>query len=652
MAKESIESALKRFDERYYKLRLDNSMLENFGTNLGLYIQSIKSAILNNESEEHLKNITNSFLKICFYQNNRFGINTYKRADSAITCDGVLYAIIEMKKPTNRSEMTREDDINRKALWELVFYYLSETRIVSGPHVKRNFNSEIRRLIITDAKSWFLINAQDLDKICQGYLEKLFFKFENHQLTYSDVDTFYLATQEYFNQINITEQLRYTYFEMEDVYSKRNQWQYLLKVLRKDYLLRDGYKQISKTHILNKNFYQELLYLMGLKESKEDGKNVIKIDHDIQNSFADQVYSILRFDKEKPEDEATEETFELVLIWINRMLFIKLFEGQLIAFNGDDPKYHILDNEKIHAFDELQVLFFDVLGKKERNNTAFLHQFESIPYLNSSLFERYDIERQDVNIREIRNNPIAKKSGSALGKRAPEQIPLLEYVISFLNAYSFTALNSNETDRPQSSTEIIDASVLGLIFEKINGYKEGSFYTKGFVTEYICQETIENAVIEKLNHELNWHCSSVDDLKFSIDTTSSSQIRQINDIINSLHICDPAVGSGHFLVSALNRIIALKRELGVLMKYGSASPLREYDIAVIDDVLCVFDGQGREFKYNPSDCLSQEIQKTLFNEKRIIIENCLFGVDINPNAVAICQLRLWIWRTSDLQSSE
>ena len=93
MAKESIESALKRFDERYYKLRLDNSMLENFGTNLGLYIQSIKSAILNNESEEHLKNITNSFLKICFYQNNRFGINTYKRADSAITCDGVLYAM-------------------------------------------------------------------------------------------------------------------------------------------------------------------------------------------------------------------------------------------------------------------------------------------------------------------------------------------------------------------------------------------------------------------------------------------------------------------------------------------------------------------------------------------------------------------------------
>ncbi len=78
------------------------------------------------------------------------------------------------------------------------------------------------------------------------------------------------------------------------------------------------------------------------------------------------------------------------------------------------------------------------------------------------------------------------------------------------------------------------------------------------------------------------------------------------------------------------------------MKFGCSSPLREYDISVIDDVLCIFDGQGREYKYDPTDALSQSIQKTLFNEKRIIIENCLFGVDINPNAVAICQLRLWI----------
>lgn len=642
MAIDTIETALKRFDERYYKLRIDNSILESFGNNLSIYLGMIQTAIANNESEEYLKNIVNDFLKHSFYNNNRFEINTYKRADSAIKYDGNLYAIIEMKRPSNRVEMLKEDDINYKALWEIVYYYLCESRDVTGSRVKTKFNCEIRRLIISDSKMWFLINAQDLDKLCQGYIEKLFYKFENHQLTYSDVDKFYSALQEYFESIDVTEKLRYVFFEIDKIFRKKAQWQYLYKIFRRDYLLKDGYRQISKTHVLNKNFYQELLYLMGLREEKLEGKNVIRIDRSITNSFANQVFTILTEEKEKPVDEATEETFQLVLVWINRLLFIKLFEGQLLSINGDESRYRILDNEKIHTFNEVQSLFFDILGKRDRSSSPFLDQFADIPYLNSSLFERYDIEKQDVNIREIRNDGVQKKQGSVLGKNAPNTIPLLEYVIDFLNAYSFTTLNTNVGDQTNRTTEIIDASVLGLIFEKINGYKEGSFYTKGFVTEYICQETIESLVIEKLNKEFHWHCQSIDDLKMAINTNSAEQVRRVNEIINSIHICDPAVGSGHFLVSALNRIIALKRELGVLLKYGNASPFREYDIAVIDDVLCVFDGQGREYKYDKNDATSQMIQKTLFNEKRTIIENCLFGVDINPNAVAICQLRLWI----------
>lgn len=97
---------------------------------------------------------------------------------------------------------------------------------------------------------------------------------------------------------------------------------------------------------------------------------------------------------------------------------------------------------------------------------------------------------------------MAKESIEAALKRFDERYYKLrlEYIIDFLNAFSFTAQNVNEDEKIISS-EIIDASVLGLIFEKINGYKEGSFYTKSFVTEYICQETIENTVIEKLNKE-------------------------------------------------------------------------------------------------------------------------------------------------------
>lgn len=92
----------------------------------------------------------------------------------------------------------------------------------------------------------------------------------------------------------------------------------------------------------------------------------------------------------------------------------------------------------------------------------------------------------------------------------------------------------------------------------------------------------------------------------------------------------------------MERIIAIKKQLGVLFKHGKDELLTEYDIDVIDDILSVYDGQGKSFHYDKNNVLSQSVQETLFNEKRTIIENCLFGVDLNSKAVAICQLRLWI----------
>jgi tRNA1(Val) A37 N6-methylase TrmN6 len=63
---------------------------------------------------------------------------------------------------------------------------------------------------------------------------------------------------------------------------------------------------------------------------------------------------------------------------------------------------------------------------------------------------------------------------------------------------------------------------------------------------------------------------------------------------------------------------------------------------VLNDELVITDSEGNFFEYNPANKESQRVQETLFTEKQIIIENCLFGVDINPNSVKICRLRLWI----------
>ncbi|MCK5538412.1 MAG: class I SAM-dependent DNA methyltransferase, partial [Bacteroidales bacterium] len=149
-------------------------------------------------------------------------------------------------------------------------------------------------------------------------------------------------------------------------------------------------------------------------------------------------------------------------------------------------------------------------------------------------------------------------------------------------------------------------------------------------------ETIRKAVIQKFNEFKGWTCQNLDELYDKIEN-----IKEANDIINQLKICDPAVGSGHFLVSALNEIIAIKNDLRLLQdKEGKR--LKEYSVEVLNDELIITDEDGKFFEYNPKSKESQRIQVALFHEKQTIIENCLFGVDINPNSVKICRLRLWI----------
>ena len=65
-----------------------------------------------------------------------------------------------------------------------------------------------------------------------------------------------------------------------------------------------------------------------------------------------------------------------------------------------------------------------------------------------------------------------------------------------MNAYDFGAEGGEEIQ--EENKTLINASVLGLIFEKINGYKDGLFYS-GFITMYMCRETIRKAVVQKFS---------------------------------------------------------------------------------------------------------------------------------------------------------
>jgi len=118
-------------------------------------------------------------------------------------------------------------------------------------------------------------------------------------------------------------------------------------------------------------------------------------------------------------------------------------------------------------------------------------------------------------------------------------------------------------------------------------------------------------------------------------------LKEAHAVINSLRICDPAVGSGHFLVSALNELIAIKSDLGILC--DSNGKLLSINAVVGNDELILTDsGNDQAIEYQPGNTASQRIQEALFHEKQTLIENCLFGVDINPKSVMICRLRLWV----------
>lgn len=160
-----------------------------------------------------------------------------------------------------------------------------------------------------------------------------------------------------------------------------------------------------------------------------------------------------------------------------------------------------------------------------------------------------------MHVRYLHNDLVDKKSKSVLGNKAPKQIPLLVYIIDFLNSYNF--MSDICVDNCSNQKEIIDAAVLGLIFEKLNGYKDGANYTPSVITEYIAKEAVEKAVLNAVNAGMNWKCNDLSDIEDKIETRDERI--QINNIINTIKICDPAVGSGHFLVSVLNRIIAVKK---------------------------------------------------------------------------------------------
>ena len=562
--------------------------------------------------------------------------------------------LIEVKSTTNKNEMISVGNLNRKALQELLLYYLRE-RISKK-------NSDIKYLIATNVYEYFIFDAQEFEqKFYQNKkLKKEFQDFEDGRKTSRKTDFFYSEIASSFIE-EVADSLDYTYFDIrsyakylgENTASKK--LIELYKVFSDVHLLKLPFQNDSNS--LNKRFYAELLHIIGIEEKKENNKIVIVrkavgrrneaslLENTINQLDAEdclrKVPNIAIYGSTQ-EERLFNVAMELCITWINRILFLKLLEAQMLKYHNGEQCYKFLSIQKIRDFDDLNTLFFQVLARNVHQRTAsILKDFEFVPYLNSSLFEVTELESNTIKINSLsQRSELPLFTNSVLINRKEKQqfnsLPTLNYLFAFLDAYNFASEGSEEVQ--EEAKTLINASVLGLIFEKINGHKDGSVFTPGFITMYMCREAVANSVLTKFNNFYNWNCTSVTDLYNKID-----DILQANQLINSITICDPAVGSGHFLVSALNELIRLKYELGILVdSEGKRIKKSDYTLSIENDELIVTDAENNLFEYNPLNEESRRIQETLFKEKKIIIENCLFGVDINPNSVKICRLRLWI----------
>jgi adenine-specific DNA-methyltransferase len=619
-----------------------------------------------NETEEHNKNHIVTFLYDSFYRGTNL-INTSERIDLVIYSDMAgtnVDVMIEAKRPGNRTEMINHNDINKKSLHELMLYYFQE---------RNKGNLGIKNLIITDVHNWYIINASEFDKkfYQNKDLRKRFDQFNSDQLIKTTNDLFYKDIAEKFISES-DEELEATYF---------NILKYKDLLQRDDYDLKELipiYKLLSPAHLLKKpfandsnslndQFYHELLYIMGLEEVKDSGKKIIQRCAKSNRQYGSLIENTTRkieaegriYDLDNPDeygDTEDEQIFNialsLCLTWINRILFMKLLESQLLNYHNFDVQYAFLKPERIDEFDDMNTLFFQVFNRKEQDrNSNIKDKYDIIPYLNSSLFELSYLEHKEFTISGLEDKPQLDVSNATVlkdkhGRRFSGRLNTLNYLLRFLDAYNFS--NEGSEEIVETSKTLINASVLGLIFEKINGYKDGSFFTPGFVTMFMARKSLEIVVLQRFNEEYSWNCQSITELYNSMDV---SRINEYNKVFNSIKICDIAVGSGHYLVSMLNEMIAMKSELGLLCDKDGRR-LKDWRITVENDELHIEDrAEGQLFEYKVVqrengdlhvDKELQTVQKTIFDQKRYIIENCLFGVDINPNSVKICRLRLWI----------
>ncbi len=317
------------------------------------------------------------------------------------------------------------------------------------------------------------------------------------------------------------------------------------------------------------NWYVSLMY-GGEYYDKENKKQVISNRESLVNNVL--------------HASSVREKEDFIRLNFTRLIFIRILtEYGIIKV---DILNYLKNTEPEDFYNRINQLYFESLNTPLNKRENIPNTYKSVPFLNGGLFRKIDIDYKGLKLRRT----------------------------SFIDAIQFLRSFHFKKEYEQSDGKFIvdntiDPEILGHILEKTieDRKKSGVYYTPQIITEYMSKEIIENylkkRIIKFLKEKKDSQWKYIEKFSDIYEIHKIALKKIYNDIIKPLKICDPAVGSGAFLLNCGNLLYKIHIKFQNILGFLTS----DYQI------------------------------------KKKIIQDNLYGVDIKDAAVDICKLRLWLW---------
>ena len=326
-------------------------------------------------------------------------------------------------------------------------------------------------------------------------------------------------------------------------------------------------------------------------ENIKDAFSVERLNKDFFNGYKERYVKFL-----KHINEDTKENRDYVKKLLGRLVFLQFLQkkgwmgvpANQQGWIGGDKFYlnHLIENYEGNdrlLSDVLEPLFFNTLNERRTNDLADsrLGKNIKIPYLNGGLFDKDNLDKKDIDF----------------------PYDYFKELMDFFAMYNFTI---DEND-PEDSEIGIDPEMLGHIFENLleDNKDKGAFYTPKEIVQYMSKESVAQYLKSHASEELHTAIDSLIKQRVVEPILQNKEnARLVNKALSVVKVCDPAIGSGAFPMGVLNVLFDCRHLL-----YG-------------------FIGKNEDFSYA--------------KVKRDIIQNNIYGVDIEKGAVDIARLRFWL----------